>query len=141
MNKHNFDLMKNEKKFDLMKFDLLTLSQSRSSICVCCWKKIMNQLYNNNRPVWDTYQDRTFITPDVYAIRFFLLSTEHGGGGEEREGKEGGTPGTPLKDFQKFVHKNAIIHENSKPLDFLTAPSTSFKRIWKLLCIYGFQAM
>jgi hypothetical protein len=31
---------------------------------------------------------------------------------------------------RKIITKNAITHEKGDPLDFLTAPSTSLKRIW-----------
>jgi hypothetical protein len=66
-----------------------------------------------------------------------------------RRGRRRGHIMYPLKQFKKFGHKNAIKNENRDlHLDFLTAPSTSLKRICKkttheppylefqLLCLY-----
>ncbi len=68
-----------------------------------------------------------------------LLAPAHKGG-------RGAPHVPPIKIFEKLPHKNAIKHD---PPDFLTTPSTPFKRVcqknprtpppldFQLLCIYA----
>ena len=62
-----------------------------------------------------------FPAADVMLWLFPVINIDaHKGGGGRGEG---GASCTPLKDVEKYGHKNTIKHENRGPLlDFITTP-------------------
>jgi hypothetical protein len=48
---------------------------------------------------------------------------------DAHRGEEGGISRTPLKDFNKLGHKNAVIHKNMRFPGFFHNPMYPLKRI------------